>query len=166
MRPSFSIAVLSAICASPVAAQVDPPRNPESADQAVPCDNIPYDQANCVRVLACVGEDGLWFDGEARGWESGTVFGRISNGTTCEGTWDYDGPFGAGQSRLTCSDGVEIGALYTSQDGETGTVIGSGIDTLERPITLWSGLNVLRFLTPDGRVGAQLQCGNNPIPIS
>ncbi|MEM7711025.1 MAG: hypothetical protein AAF264_09830, partial [Pseudomonadota bacterium] len=142
------------------------PRAPSDAPPVPVCENIPYDQANCVRVLACIGEDGLWFDGEARGWDAGTVTGQISDGTTCEGTWDLEGPGGAGQSRLACNGGLEIGVIYTQQHNETGTVIGSGIDSLERPIRVWSGLHVLRFLTPDGRVEARLPCGDVPIPIS
>ncbi|MEM7488705.1 MAG: hypothetical protein AAF390_06225 [Pseudomonadota bacterium] len=166
----MSVRVLAALAlvASTAAtqAQVGEPRRPTELDIAPACENIPFDRANCVRVLACIGEDGLWFDGEARGWDTGTVAGRISDGTTCEGTWDLDGPGGAGQARLACEGGLEIGVIYTQQHNETGTVMGSGVDSLNRPVRVWSGLHVLRFLTPEGQVRAALQCGDAPIPIS
>lgn len=134
--------------------------------QAADCTNIPDSQDNCVRVLACIGDEGLWFDGQSRGWNQGTVAGAISDGHTCTGTWNSDGPFGAGVGQMTCSDGAEVGVLYTTQDGRTGTVIGQGSDTLGRNIRVWSGLNVLEFLTANGAVGAELPCGTEPIQIS
>ena len=130
------------------------------------CENVPYSQENCVRVLACIGDQGLYFDGEARGWDEGPASGVISNGVTCSGTWTADGPFGAGMGQMTCESGIDIGIIYHTQDNETGTVIGNGSDTLGRPIQIWSGQNILEFLTPDGAVSPRLPCLSGPIPMS
>jgi hypothetical protein len=152
----FRPCLLAAICTtSPLAAQ----------DIGV-CRNIPYSQDNCVRVLACVGDQGLQFDGKARGWDKGTVSGQISDFTQCTGTWDSDGPFGTGIGQMTCEDGVEMNVIYYSQDGITGTTIGRGTDTLGRALQVWSGENILEFLTPDGSNTARLPCINGDIPIS
>ncbi len=130
------------------------------------CENVPYSQSNCVRVLACIGDQGLHFDGEARGWDEGPVEGMISNGVSCAGTWTADGPFGAGMGRMSCENGIDIGVIYHTQDNETGTVIGSGSDTAGQPVQVWSGQNVLDFLTPEGDVSASLPCMSGPIPMS
>ena len=59
--------------AEPSATVLGPPR-PAAPDEApaaaAPCDNTMRSD-NCSRVLACVGEDGLWFDGRADGWNRG-----------------------------------------------------------------------------------------------
>ncbi len=138
------------------------PLNAETAQ----CQNIPFSQDNCVRVLACIGDQGLHFDGQAHGWDAGTVTGLISNGVKCDGTWSSDGLAGTGVGRLTCVDGLEVGVIYYTQDNETGTVIGRGSDSLGQPVEIWSGSRVLEFLTPDGAVSARLPCMSGPIPMS
>lgn len=130
------------------------------------CSNIPYSQDNCVRVLACIGDAGLWFDGEALGWNQGAVRGRISDGSGCTGKWRSDGPMGTGLATLECDSGLAADVVYTTQDNETGTVSGIGRDNSGRAIRVWSGENVLDFLTPRGSVGAELPCEAGPIPIS
>lgn len=135
------------------------------AVQAEPCRNIPHSQKNCVRALACIGAEGLYFDGRARGWDRGLIRGAINDGTECAGMWDSSGPMGTGFAELVCDDGAEIRILYYSQDSETGTVIGAGEDNLGRKIRGWSGQNVLRFLTEPG-VPPRLPCRAGPIPIS
>lgn len=130
------------------------------------CENIPDGQKNCVRVLACIGDQGLYFDGQARGWDAGRVAGTISNGTACTGTWTADGPLGMGMGKMTCSGGLEVGVLYYNQDNATGTVIGRGSDSLGQPVQIWSGQNVLSYLTPDGAVSPRLPCMSGPIPMS
>lgn len=62
--------------------------------QALPvCESMPYEQKNCVRVRACVGDQGLWFDGQAHGWDAGEVLGVLSNGVPCVGKWTSRGLF-------------------------------------------------------------------------
>ncbi|MEM8849064.1 MAG: hypothetical protein AAGE03_03415 [Pseudomonadota bacterium] len=154
------------LTATPAAAQVGAPQQPQADITAPACDYLDRDPNSCSRVLACIGDDGLWFDGQARGWGSGTVSGRISDGTLCEGTWAYETRGSTARSNLVCEDGVEIGVLYTQQDPATGTGIGSGLDSRGREIMAWSGAHLLRFLTPEGDLKARLQCGDAPIPIS
>jgi hypothetical protein len=113
-----------------------------------------------------LGDQGLFFDGQARGWDEGPVVGEISNGVQCTGDWTADGPFGAGMGRMQCDDGNEIGVIYHTQDNATGTAIGNGSDKLGQPVQIWSGTNVLAFLTPEGDVGPQLPCISGPIPMS
>lgn len=138
---------------------------PLSAQPAA-CKNIPGSQDNCVRVLACIGDQGLYFDGQARGWDAGPVTGEISNGVGCNGTWTADGPLDAGMGKMVCDDGLEIGVIYYTQDNETGTAIGRGSDSIGQPVEVWSGQNVLEYLTPDGSVSARLPCMSGPIPMS
>ncbi|KIT14814.1 hypothetical protein [Jannaschia aquimarina] len=130
------------------------------------CENVPFDQANCVRALACLGTEGVHFDGMARGWDAGTLSGELSDGAACVGRWSSDGPLGTGIADLVCDDGTEADIVYYTQDNVTGTVIGRGMDNRGRAIRAWSGLNVLEFLTPDGQLGAELPCGDAPVPIS
>lgn len=130
------------------------------------CTNVPFSQKNCVRVLACVGDAGTVFDGQARGWDAGPVVGAMSDGTTCTGSWNSDGPLGTGIARMSCSDGTDVNVIYYSQDNITGTVIGRGSDSQGRNIQVWSGENVLDFLTPEGAVDAALPCVSGDIPVS
>lgn len=136
----------------------------EVAHSAPACTEAQYSQDNCVRVLACVGDRGLWFDGQARGWDAGTLAGAISDGTGCAGTWNSQGFLGTGFAELTCEDGVKITAIYTAQDPETGTAIGSGRDSLGRAIQAWSGRHVLEFLS-DQTGEPQLPCTAQAIPL-
>ena len=140
--------------------------NMASAEDIGVCRNIPYSQNNCVRVLACIGDRGLTFDGRARGWDAGTITGAISDGTGCAGTWDQDGPMGTGIGKMSCEDGTDVSVIYYSQDSITGTVVGRGVDTKKRAIRVWSGENVLQFLTEKGAFGPALPCVQGDIPIS
>ena len=140
------------------AAQADDP-TPED------CRNIPYSQQNCVRALACVGTKGVWFDGAARGWDQGTVTGRLSTGETCSGTWTSEGPFGTGLADLTCDDGTTIGVVYYTQDNITGTVTGRGMTSDGRPVEVWTGERVLEFLS-DATGQPILACGDYELLLS
>jgi len=130
------------------------------------CRNLPFSAKNCVRVLACIGDQGVTFDGQARGWDAGAVTGQMSDGTNCSGAWDSNGPMGMGLARLSCSDGTDMDVIYYNQDNLTGTVIGQGQTSTGHAIRVWSGENVLQFLTPQGAYGASLPCVQGDIPIS
>lgn len=130
------------------------------------CENIPYDTANCVRALACLGSEGVFFDGQAHGWDTGVVIGFLDDGTSCTGEWVAGGPSTPGRASLQCENGVEANVLYHTLDNETGTVIGSGQDSLGREITVWSGEKVLEFLIDPRDERPVLPCGLAPIPIS
>jgi hypothetical protein len=160
--------VATLIAAPATAQQLElPPITGDPPAQAAPaCRNIPHSPENCVRVLACIGTAGRYFDGQARGWDQGTVTGTTSDGVTCTGTWRSDGLMGSGTSWMKCSDGVSIEVLYYTQDNRTGTVIGRGRGSAGQPIRVWTGTNVLAYLAPEGRPSAELPCGGAPIPIS
>jgi hypothetical protein len=115
--------------------------------------------------LACVGKKGSYFDGRAKGWDTGTVAGQLDDGTACSGQWTARGPFGFGLAKLICQDGVTAKVIYYYMDNLTGTAIGRGSTSDGRAIRIWSGQNVLRYLTPKGTIGAKLPRGSNPIPV-
>ena len=167
----FRLCAPVALCMTPLAlgAQDAPPPQTGGqdapADDAPACRNLPYSDANCARVLACIGAAGLWFDGEARGWDTGIVTGRRSDAVPCAGHWRSGGVLGTGTARLQCADGLSVDVLYYTQDNVTGTVTGRGQDSVGRAVIAWSGTNVLRYLTPEGAVGPELPCGPAPIPL-
>lgn len=130
------------------------------------CENIPYDKANCVRALACLGSEGVYFDGQVHGWDTGIIIGFLDDGTACNGEWIAGGPQTPGRASLICENGVEADVLYHTLNNETGTVIGSGLDNQGREITAWSGEKVLQFLTGPDDDTPVLPCGPAPIPIS
>lgn len=164
--------VLTALLAATGAAHADKPTvlwPPEVAEPRearpveAPCANT-MRADNCSRVLACVGDDGLWLDGRADGWDQGTLSAELSDGTTCEGSWRVGGPMGLGTAEMTCSDGREGGVVYTAQDGLTGTGIASGAMSDGAAIRAWTGRNVLEFLTGEDGV-PRLPCDAGAIPI-
>lgn len=130
-----------------------------------PCENTMAGD-NCARVLACIGGDGLWFDGQARGWGKGIILGAMSDGTPCTGSWRYREGVNIATASLSCEDGTKGKVIYYSQDNLTGTGIGRGLDSRLRGLRVWSGHNVLEFLTPKDGPGALLPCTGEPIPIS
>ena len=129
------------------------------------CENRVGSTENCVRILACVGNEGLWFDGQAWGWDTGTIIGYLSTGEACQGTWTSCAWFGGGESSISCTDGTKGRVYYLSQDGRTGTVIGNGVDNHGRHLKVWTGTHVLEFLSKGGR-GPELPCTETAIPIS
>lgn len=136
----FRAALLAALCATSV--------------QADSCKNRPHSQKNCVRVLACWDGQTQWFDGQARGWDQGTVTGSLSTSPSkdeqsCTGWWRSGGPMGVGLGQITCG-ALTADVIYHTQDNDTGTTIGSGRDSTGATLQLWSGLNVLDFLKDDG----------------
>ena len=164
-----SLALPGLASAEPSATVPGPPR-PAAPDEApaaaAPCENTMRSD-NCSRILACIGEDGLWLDGRANGWERGTLSGRMSDGTTCAGTWGQGGWFGRSlDAELRCDDGRTGAVRYTAQDPETGTGIGRGAMSDGAEVRAWTGRNVLRFLTPEGERRAVLPCEGGAVPIS
>lgn len=164
-----ALPVVLFILATPGAAQQTtlPPIGEAPRAPVVPnCTLQPGSQDSCARVLACIGDEGLYFDGGVYGWEAGIVLGARNDGVACAGHWQSGGFLGTGTAQLECKDGLTVQALYYSQDSMTGTAIGRGTDSIGRAVVAWSGENVLGYLTPDGRPGAELPCGPTPIPIS
>lgn len=138
----------------------------QSAAQAGACRNT-MDEENCVRVLACVGAQGVVFDGHAYGWEQGVVKGLLSSGVPCGGQWSANGPMGTGFAQMQCGDGVTGEVIYFKQDSLTGTAIGRGKTSRGEAIRIWSGRNVLEYLRREGgRERAILPCESGDIPVS
>lgn len=123
------------------------------------------DQSNCVRILACIGDKGLWFNGRALGRGTGTLAGLVNNGAVCEGTWTSRNVLGLGQADVSCDDGMQVTVYYTYQEEYTGTAIGRGRNNRGEWVKAWSGLHVLEYLEREtGEVA--LPCGEASIPIS
>jgi len=132
---------------SSVSQEVKVQASPYSQTKVADCQNIVGNTGNCVRILACIGENGLYFDGFARGRDAGSLMGHTTAGIQCFGHWRTGGLLGSGSAELTCTDGVTANLIFYTQDSLTGTVIGRGIDSENRVIRAWSGQNVLQFLT-------------------
>ena len=75
-----------------------------SAQSATHCP-MTTDDSNWVRVVACLGDEGVWFNGRAFGRGEGTFSGTTSTGMMCEGMWMSRNAFGLGQADVMCGDG-------------------------------------------------------------
>ena len=89
-----------------------------SAQSATHCP-MTADDSNCVRVVACIGDEGVWFNGRAFGRGEGTFSGTTSTGLMCEGTWMSRNAVGLGQADVMCKDGRKGRVFYTYQDEYT-----------------------------------------------
>lgn len=156
----------------PTLAWAEPPviGAPRLADPAAPveverpCENTQQGD-NCSRFLACVGDDGLWIDGRADGWNEGTLEAVASDGTRCTGTWRYTWLGLRARSDIACEGGRTATVRFTAQDSYTGTGIGRGVTSEGEEIRVWSGKNVLEFLAGEDGV-PRLPCDAGAIPIS
>lgn len=126
------------------------------------------DQNNCVRILACIGQQGNWFNGRAYGRGKGALLGVTSDGAQCTGVWTSRNAVGLGQAMVQCDDGMRVTVLYTYQDEYTGTAIGRGVSNRGEIVRAWSGLNVLDYLRDPESASPEvsLPCGPVDIPIS
>jgi len=139
------------------------PVHSETLDACVMTD----DQTDCVRVIACIGDQGRWFQGRSFGRGAGTLTGRINDGVTCNGTWTSSNAFGMGQADVVCSDDMTVTVIYFYQDSYTGTAIGRGNASDGTLVESWSGEHVLDYFrdgSPDAE--AVLKCGDYGIPMS
>ena len=128
-----------------------------SAQSATQCP-MTADDANCVRVVPCIGNKGVWFHGRAfrRGEE---ISRTTSTGLICERTWMSRNAFGLGQADVTCEDGRKGRVFYTYQDEYTGTAVGQRPMHSGEKIKIRSGTNVLEYLRGDtGERIAYLPC--------
>ena len=128
--------------------------------------SISEDQDHCVRVLACYGEEGLWFHGRSYGRGKGSLAGQRSDGVMCAGTWVSRNVFGVGQADVACEDDDTLTVIFTIQDDYTGTAIGHGRAASGQAIKAWSGAHVLEHLRRDGMPDGTLLCGPQSIPMS
>ncbi len=140
--------------------------HPAAGQSDTSCD-VEMDQSSCNRVVACVGDQGRWFNGRAFGRGSGTLSGTMSDGVTCSGLWQSRNFLGVGQADVTCGDGQKGRVFFTYQDPESGTAVGSGLTTDGQDIKIWSGNNVLAYLRAQtGEPVASLPCTSGDIPVS
>ena len=122
------------------------------------------DDSNCVRVVACIGDQGVWFNGRAFGRGEGTFSGTTSTGLMCGGTWMSRNAFGLGQGDIICENGQKGRVFYTYQDESKGTAVGQGAMYSGERIKIWSGTNVLVYLRGDtGELVAYLPCDGGAI---
>ena len=134
-----------------------------SAQSATHCPMTAND-ANCVRVVACIGNEGAWFNGRAFGRGEGTFSGTTSTDLMCERTWMSCNAFGLGQADVMCEDGSKGRVFYTYQDEYTGIAVGQGALHSGGKIKIWSGKNVLEYLRGDtGGHIAYLPCDGGAI---
>ena len=119
-----------------------------SAQSATHCPMTAND-ANCVRVVACIGNEGAWFNGRAFGRGEGTFSGMTSTDLMCERTRMSCNAFGLGQADVMCEDGSKGCVFYTYQDEYSGTAVGQGAMHSGEKIKIWSGTNVLEYLRGD-----------------
>ena len=168
LRPALAALLIAAPGLAPAEpTRIGPPRPiaPEAPPEAArPCENTMRGD-NCSRILACVGDDGLWIDGRADGWNRGTLEGRMSDGTLCTGSWGYSWHGLRARAELACDDGRTGVVRYTAQDPESGTGIGRGQMSDGAEIRAWTGRRVLEFLTGEDGV-PRLPCDAGAIPIS
>lgn len=128
---------------------------------------IADDQENCVRILACLGDEGRWFHGRAFGRGEGTLAGTTDDGVACTGTWTSRNVVGLGQADVTCDDGASIRVIYYYQDEWTGTATGRGLSSTGEAVQSWSGEHVLDYFRDGSPTGeARLRCGEYDIPLS
>ena len=121
----------------------------------------------CVPLLSCIGEDGLWFKGQAYGWRSGPVTGTLSNGAACTGNWARLSDNRGGMLRVDCEGGHSATIVFQYDDPATGTVIAKGITKSGEPVVAWAGLYVPIYLRDvAGMPSNTLVCGTHEIPLS
>ncbi len=155
---------------TPVQAQLSalPAAPPERGiHQAGACE-LTGNQSSCSRVVACIGVEGVWFNGRAFGRGEGGLDGMLSTGAQCKGRWVQQNLVGLGQADVTCDDGMTTTVLYTYQDAYTGTTIGHGRTNRGELVEVWSGQNVLAYFQnedPENPV-ITLHCGLTSIPLS
>ena len=115
---------------------------------------------SCVRVFACLGDDGRWFGGRAIGSGSGTIEGTANDGVACTGTWAYSTESDYfGTASFACDDGLEGDVVYHATDPATGTAFGEGTATDGTRIRVWSGEYVLDYLRQESDTPrARLPC--------
>ncbi|WP_170326278.1 hypothetical protein [Ruegeria arenilitoris] len=154
----FSLHVLSAIAPVTAIALV---ATTAQAGPKLPADCLAHQgtSANCVPILACLGDSGIYFTGRAIGWSKGTYAGRTSAEFSCHGEWRAQGRLGFGEATLECDNGLTGSAFFTYQHPETGTASGLGRLSNGDTFHVWSGANVDQFLiTRYGDVDAGALC--------
>ncbi len=168
-RQILAIAVLIFSLASTAIGQTKLELLPLLSDEPDnPCEHLPGNPSSCSKFVGCIGDQGSYFWGYSRGWNTGTLSARSSEGASCSGTWKYANIFGIPQADLFCDNGEGGRMFFFYQDSVTGTAQGKGRSNKGRLVEMWSGNNLKQFF----RRGAAetefptLHCGPAAIPIS
>lgn len=104
------------------------------------CAEHPGFKRHCSPVFACIGNEGEYFQGRARGrGDIGLVRGRTGSGAHCSGFWQRDAASGEGQSKLNCSDGMRAEVRWDVRDSTSGYFVGTGKDSQNRAVLFWVG---------------------------
>lgn len=113
------------------------------------CVAAPGTHQHCAHVFACMGQEGEYFWGQARGWgEIGLLRGKTSV-AHCSGFWQRGDQAGMGKARINCSDGIFANVFWNKvieQDqspSSTPSFQGSGGDSLGRVVVAWTGSEAL-----------------------
>jgi hypothetical protein len=125
------------------------------------------DAQNCVRVLACIGDQGRWFHGRSIGRGEGTLAGVVNDGATCSGRWMSQNALGVGEAVVSCDDGMSVTVFYYYQDAYTGTALGRGLTNRKEVVQSWSGEHLIEYFKNGSPTNeAVLKCGIHDIPMS
>lgn len=136
------------------------------ADETGPC-LMTDDQQSCARIIACLGDQGTWFQGRSIGRGSGELAGVFNTGVSCTGRWTNSNSLGVPQADVICDDGMTVTVFYYHQDAYTGTATGRGVTNRGDIVEAWSGEHVIDFFrNGDPEADAVLQCGDYGIPMS
>ena len=116
------------------------------------CLAAPGTHQHCSHVFACMGEEGEYFWGQARGWgEIGLLRGKTSV-AHCSGFWQRGDLVGMGKARINCSDGIFAEVVWNKvlkQDlppSSSPSFQGTGRDSLGRGVVAWTGAAALAQL--------------------
>lgn len=124
------------------------------------CDTQPGHANSCTPIFACIGENGEYFQGQARGWgELGLLRGRTASGAHCSGFWQRDGEVGFGTAKINCSNGTRTEVMWNARYREAGYFVGSGSDNKDRKVLAWTGHDILARISAIG-VGMHVFCSS------
>ena len=116
---------------------------PLSAQSSARCD--PH---QCDHVLACIGMDGLRYDGVAIGnGPVNTIRGQLNTGVTCTATrMRFNKPY-AGKITLSCDDGTRTMADYDAAYLGAGYSYGQSVTADGRHVRMWVAHDMMGALS-------------------
>ena len=165
-NPIWKFAMKQAVSMLAITAFISVVAGPVSAEPQSSCQTT-LSGSWCVPLLSCIGEDGLWFKGQAYGWRSGPVTGILSNGAACTGKWARSSDNRGGMLGVDCEGGHSATIVFQYDDPITGTVVAKGATNSGEPVVAWAGLYVPIYLRDvAGMPSDTLVCGTHEIPLS
>ncbi len=123
----------------------------------------------CEQILACIGDDGRWFRGEAIGrGPVNDVLGTLDNGIICSGQRMRFNKILSGSVKLTCEDGTQTTVEYEIPFLETDFDYGTGRAQTKngRAVQLWVGQDLVTSLRREsGGIVSLLPCPGGAIAL-